>query len=267
LLHVGEWEVQRYYTMPHQIAAISDADRVIVLTGIEGRELEHMGVPRERIVRLGAGIDMDQLQGGHGSRFRNQQRIEGPLVSFIGAATDDKGAVHLVQAMQSLWSQGNHATLVIAGRPIKPSSFDRIYDELPESQRSRIRRLGPVSDAVKQDLLAASDLFVMPSRVDSFGIVYLEAWAYGVPVIGCRAGGVPDVIDDEQDGLLVPFGEPSALASAIERLLADPELRQQMGRRGCAKVLANYTWEHIYGKLRTVYQTLVDAPAALGGAG
>ena len=88
-----------------------------------------------------------------------------------------------------------------------PSTFEGVYGELPEAHRVRTRRLGPVRGQLKQDMLAATDLFVLPSRVDSFGIVYLEAWAYGLPVIGCRAGGVPDVIDDGQDGLLVNYGD------------------------------------------------------------
>jgi glycosyltransferase involved in cell wall biosynthesis len=114
-----------------------------------------------------------------------------------------------------------------------------------------------VSGQLKQDMLAATDVFAMPSRVDSFGIVYLEAWAYGVPVIGCQAGGVPDVIDDGQDGLLIPFGDQQALAAAIDALLADPDRRRAMGQRGRAKVEANYTWEQIYQKLRAIYQELV----------
>jgi glycosyltransferase involved in cell wall biosynthesis len=96
----------------------------------------------------------------------------------------------------------------------------------------------------------------LPSRVDSFGIAYLEAWAYGQPVIGCQAGGVPDVIDDGQDGLLVPYGDPAALASAIGSLLADPDRRQAMGHRGRTKVEAHYTWDRIYQGLRSIYQEL-----------
>ncbi len=109
-------------------------------------------------------------------------------------------------------------------------------------------------------MLAATDLFAMPSRIDSFGIVYLEAWAYGVPVIGCRAGGVPDVIDDGQDGVLVDYGDEAGLATAIEGLLADPERRRAMGRQGRAKVEAHYTWDRIYRGLAAVYQELRRSP-------
>jgi glycosyltransferase involved in cell wall biosynthesis len=175
----------------------------------------------------------------------------------MGAVTDDKGAAHLVQAMQRLWDRGMPVTLVIAGRSVAPSSFERLYSSLPESHRQKIRRMGPVSGDVKQDMLAATDLFALPSRVDSFGIVYLEAWAYGVPVIGCHAGGVPDVIDDGQDGLLVPFGDTAALAKAIETLLGDPQRRQAMGQLGRTKVQGRYTWDQIYRVLQAVYSELV----------
>ena len=258
LLHVGERAVQRFYTMPHQLQALRNADRVIVLTGIEGRELGHLGVPEERIHCLGAGIDPERLQRGDAARFRARYGVDGHLVTFIGSVTDDKGAVHLVQAMRRLWNRNIRATLAIAGRPVKPSTFDRAYANLSDPERTRIHLLGPVSDDLKQDLLAATDLFVMPSRVDSFGIVYLEAWAYGVPVIGCRAGGVPDVISDGRDGLLVEFGDHASLAAAIESLLDNPELRRAMGQHGRAKVTAKYTWDHIYDGLQAVYDSLAD---------
>ncbi|MBN1138754.1 MAG: glycosyltransferase family 4 protein [Anaerolineae bacterium] len=252
-------KVQRFYTMPHQVAALRDADRVIVQTGIEGQILAGLGVPQKRIVRLGMGVDLEETQGGDGARFRAQYGIDGPVVTFMGVLTDDKGIVHLLRAMQRLWRRGSDANVVIAGRPMTPSSFERAYSSIPEEQRLRTRRLGVVSGQLKQDMLAATDLFAMPSRVDSFGIVYLEAWAYGAPVIGCRAGGVPDVIDDGQDGVLVDYGDEAALASAIEGLLADPGQRRAMGWRGRAKVEARYTWDRIYRGLVEVYQELADA--------
>jgi glycosyltransferase involved in cell wall biosynthesis len=80
-------------------------------------------------------------------------------------------------------------------------------------------------------------------------------------VIGARAGGVPDVIAEGRDGLLVDFGDVEALASALERLLEDPGRAEAMGRCGREKVAAHYTWEKIYRKLRGVYKQLLDGPA------
>lgn len=257
-VHVGDWAVQRNYTMPHQMAILRDADRVIVQTDIEGRELAQLGVASERLFRLGMGVDLEQLAGGDGERFRIQQGITGPIVTFMGAVTDDKGAVDLLHAMQRLWHVGSEVALVLAGPPILPSTFERAYRNLPDAHRQRVRRLGPVTGQLKQDMLAATDVFALPSRVDSFGIVYLEAWAYGAPVIGCRAGGVPEVIDDGEDGLLVRFGDQESLAAAIVSLLNGPERRRAMGALGRAKVVARYTWDQIYARLLALYEEVAS---------
>ena len=109
----------------------------------------------------------------------------------------------------------------------------------------------------KRDLFAATTALAVPSRIDSFGIVYLEAWACGKPVIGARAGGVPDVIADGEDGLLVPYGDVPALAQAIARLSDDAALAAQMGARGRAKVERSYTWDKIFGIVESAYKELV----------
>ena len=114
-----------------------------------------------------------------------------------------------------------------------------------------------MSEETKRDLLAAADLFAMPSRTDSFGIVYLEAWLYGVPVIGARVWGVSDVIHDGEDGLLVPFGDVPALAAAIEKLLDQPQMREEMGARGQRRVYAEYMWSQRHALISQLYAALV----------
>jgi glycosyltransferase involved in cell wall biosynthesis len=114
-----------------------------------------------------------------------------------------------------------------------------------------------VRGQLKCDLLAATDVFAMPSRVDSFGIVYLEAWAYEKPVIGAKAGGVPEIIEDGRDGLLVRFGDVNGLAKAIEHLFIHTNLAREMGKRGRRKVERYYTWEKVYRQVRGVYERLM----------
>ena len=127
----------------------------------------------------------------------------------------------------------------------------------PVAVRGRVRVLGVVDEAEKQDLLAAASLFAMPSRTDSFGIAYLEAWLAGLPVIGARAWTMDDVIADGVDGLLGPYNDPAALADAIAALLADPARRAAMGAAGRAKTLARYTWDNAYHSVLSTYRELV----------
>lgn len=254
-VHVGESgrrDVLINYTMPHQLEVLRDADAVVVQTDIERRGLKQLGVAGKRICRLGMGVDLDQLRGGDAARFRAEHEMTGPIVTFLGVVTYDKGSFHLVQAMERIWSRGSTAHLVIAGPPV--DEFERFCRGLPAATRERITLLGTVLGREKQDLLAATDVFALPSRIDSFGIVYLEAWAYEKPVIGAHAGGVPDVIDDGVDGLLVEFGNPSELAAAVESLLADRERARSMGQHGRMKVEERYTWDHIHDRLQTLYR-------------
>ncbi|MFQ3630157.1 glycosyltransferase family 4 protein, partial [Roseiflexus sp.] len=194
-MHLGEpgsRTIVRYYSMRHQIDLLRKSDRVIVMTGVERDFLAAQGVPHDRLRVVGVGVTPEEVQGGDGNRFRADHRIRGPLIVFIGALAYDKGAIHLIEAMQRLWRNGHTATLALIGAPL--AHFDTFYARLPNTDREHIRLLPYAPDSVKRDALAAADVFALPSRTDSFGIVFLEAWCYGVPVIGARAGGIPDVI-------------------------------------------------------------------------
>jgi glycogen(starch) synthase len=166
----------------------------------------------------------------------------------------DKGTMHLLEAMRRLRQSGRLVDLAFAGTILAP--FQRYLATLPTKEWEWLHVLGPVSEEEKRDLLAAADVFAMPSRTDSFGIVYLEAWLYGKPVIGARTWGVSDVIADGHDGLLVPFGDVPALAKAIAELLDDPQRRSEMGKRGQRKVLQYHTWEVKYPHVRDLYRSL-----------
>ena len=235
---------------------LRDADAVIVQTDIERQALAQLGVPVDRLHRHGMGVDLEKLTGGDAVRFRARYKLTDPIVTFLGVVTYDKGSFHLVQAMEQLWAQNQNVHLVIAGPPV--DEFNIFYNRLSPAVQRRIIRLGTVTGQDKQDLLAATDVFALPSRIDSFGIVYLEAWAYGKPVIGARAGGVPNVIADERDGRLVHFGNVDELATVIVQLLANPALAAELGRAGRIKVEQQYTWDRIYQLTYNIYTDLLD---------
>lgn len=256
-LHLGEADdahVRRYYTMPHQLLMLRQAAAVIVMTDREGQALAELGVARERIHRIGAGVEPETLTGGHGKRFREETGILTPIVAYIGTAAYDKGTTHLVEAMKIVW-ETTDATLVLAGSQL--TAFETYLQGQPGNVKQRVRQLGFIDTQTKLDLLDACDVFVMPSRTDSFGIVYLEAWLYDKPVIGANAGGVPEVIDDGENGFLVKFGDVGAIAGRITQLLGDRALARRLGAHGHKKVLDSMTWEQQYTQVRGLYERLV----------
>ncbi len=243
--------VSRYYTMRHQMAVVRASDAVMAQTAVERDFYLAHGTSAERIVVAGPGVEPERVLGGDGERFRLKYALSGPIVAFLGAMTYDKGAVSLVQAGALA---GRRFDLVLAGSADEP--FRRLVHNLPIEAARRVHLLGAISEDEKRDLLAACDVLAIPSRTDSFGITYLEAWLYRKPVIAARAWGMSDVIDDGRDGLLVPFGDASALAQALGWLLDHPMERAAMGLRGEQKVYARHTWELVYSKVRAVYGRL-----------
>lgn len=248
----GDRNISRYYTMRHQIDLERRASRVIVQTRLERDFLAKFGVPTTSMERVGVGVNPYEVVGGNGERFRHKYGIEGPLVYYVGAAAYDKGTAHTIEAMQHVWAKGCDATFIMAGSTML-DKFKKYYDGLSDDVRKRCRWLGFISDEDKRDLGAAGQVFCMPSRTDSFGIVYLEAWLNHVPVIGARAGGVPEIIADGVDGYLVEFGDVEALSDRIQYLIEHPSVSSEMGQAGHRKVLAEHTWDKKITKIAAIY--------------
>jgi glycogen(starch) synthase len=257
MLHLGESAkatIRRYYTMRHQMSLLRRADAVIVLTEIEHDFLLSQGVVAERLFVVGAGANPDEVTGDDPAQVRERYALSRPYVLFLGMVNRDKGAIDTVEAMRCLWDAGVEADLVVAGGV--QATFSDYWRRTGPSVARRCHLVGTVSKEEKRDLLAGMSLLVLPSRSDSFGQVFVEAWMNGKPVIGARAGGIPAVIDDSEDGLLVPYGDPAALARAIRSLLDDPAWAAAMGERGRAKALARFTWEQVYCDTRAVYEAV-----------
>jgi glycogen(starch) synthase len=254
-LHIGEkagGAVYRYCTMAHQLELFRGSTKIIVQTDREREVVLRMGIETGKIEKVGAAVDLRHVQGGDGQRFKHKHGIDNPLAVFVGRISYDKGAIHLVQAMQRLWDQGKEVDLALAGQV--GGRFAAYYRRLPSTIRQRVKLLGPIEEEEKRDLLDAAEMLVLPSRVDSFGIVFLEAWAYRKPVIGAAAGGVPEVITEGEDGLLVPFGDVGALCQQIAALLDDEPMRRRLGEAGYRKVSKLYTWDVVFRKLEDIYR-------------
>jgi len=102
-------------------------------------------------------------------------------------------------------------------------------------------------------------VFASPSGYESFGLTFVEAWAVGLPVVGCRSGAIPTVVEHGSDGLLVGYRAVPELAGAIIELLDDEPFRLRLAAAGRAKALQRYDWEHSAGLLEALYLQLTRA--------
>jgi glycosyltransferase involved in cell wall biosynthesis len=190
--------------------------------------------------------------------FRQRYGALGPLVAFLGANTYDKGAFTLANAVAFLNAEGAGVSLICAGpQAHELQAYLRGQPAAVQAAlRGRVHLLGVVSEPVKALLLEACTVLALPSRVDTFGIVILEAWARAKPVVGAAAGGIPDLIEAGQTGLLVPFGDVEALAGAIGRLVSGRDLAQRLGAAGQQVVQRRYTWDNTFDVLIAAFDKI-----------
>ncbi|HYI15507.1 MAG TPA: glycosyltransferase family 4 protein, partial [Thermomicrobiales bacterium] len=243
---------RRYVSMPHQRKLLQSADAVVAMTHIESSYLASNGVDPARIVIAGAGMTPEDVAGGDGAAFRARRGLDGPIVAALGALAPDKGTRELVQAVARLNRSGRPVNLALAGPSL--STFERWYTALDAGQRLGTRLLGVISPEEKRDLFDAADIVALPSRTESFGIVFVEAWANGKPVIAADAGAVPELVRDGENGLLVPFGDVAAIARAIERLLDDSSLARALGERGYQLAMGEYTWAAVHERVKSAFE-------------
>jgi glycogen synthase len=243
--------VARNSLMDHQQRILRDAGAVLTLTTIEEEALVRIcGLKRPRVRTVGSGLDPLPATlpvPATMSRYRLQE----PFILFIGRLSYDKGAIHAAEAVLALQRRGVTTTLVLVGQ-VTPE-FHRFYRRLGAEQRLAIRPLQVLPEEEKHALLSKATMLLLPSRTDSFGIVLLEAWAHGKPVIGARAGGIPGVIDEGKNGLLVDFGDVSGLIEAIEQLLTNHSLRVAMGQKGQQKNASHYNWSLVVDRVLQSY--------------
>ena len=232
--------------------ALDDAASVIACSNYEREGMIRMGINPSRIHLIPMGIDLDEWVDSDGKRFREKYRLEGKkIILFAGTKGYNKGAIHLLQAVEKIRRERDDLILVSMGLPTE--EWRRQRDLLSQAH---FLDLGYVTEEEKKDAFDACDLFVMPSRYDSFGIVYLEAWGRGKAVIGARVGAIPEVIDEGWDGLLVEFGNVDQLASSILSLLNSPDLCREMGERGREKVFKKLNWGKTLPLIEKLYEEI-----------
>lgn len=261
-LHLGDPtaasdRTRRAYLAPQLRWLLRAADRVFVQTPTERDAVESAGVPADRIVLQGLGVDRAECTGGNRTRARSAWKV-GPNQLVIGHLANnsiEKGSVDLLRAAERLWLRGRDFTVVLAGAEMP--NFRRFINGF--GARARVRRLGVLSHDAKRDLFAGIDVFALPSRSDSFGLVLLEAWANGVPNVAYRAGGPADLIRHDVDGLLARCGDIDDLAGNLERLIGDATVRRKIGATGLGRLDREFRWDD---KLRLVREELAQAHEA-----
>jgi glycosyltransferase involved in cell wall biosynthesis len=182
-------------------------------------------------------------------------------VLFVGRLEKRKGLETLFKAIPLVLEEVPDAQFHIVGKdtnlaPNGGSYRDYLLQNLDKKYHKNVRFVGYVNDNELKDFYRNCDIFVAPSLYESFGLIYLEAMAWGKPVIGCDVGGVPEIVEDGETGILIPPEDENALAEAIINL-KDEKLRAKMGEQARKKIKERYTREKMALNSSEIYREIV----------
>ncbi len=194
---------------------------------------------------LNPGIDPNIITTLKLTDFRRQYGLENKVVLLsLGRLVKRKGVDMTIKAIQSLENRLREKIVyVVAGQ----GSEVNYLKDLAQGDK-QIIFLGEIDETAKWSWLASCDIFIMPARnilgdFEGFGIVYLEANLLGKPVIAGRSGGVPDAVENNQNGLLVDPEDVTAITQAITALANNPALREKLGQQGKQRALKDFSWK------------------------
>lgn len=251
---------------PAYVRALQRADAVICCSAfIRDQLLSQVSYSSERVHVVPNGVDLTRFGRADRASYRQELGIapDELVILFAGQVNQAKGLLHLVRACLALAPEYPIRLLVAGSSGLwtnsgAPAGALSDYEQTVQREAAPLRTifLGKVAYATMPSAYAAADLFVCPSEWDEpFGMVILEAMAAGLPVVASAVGGIPEIVQPGETGLLVPPADPAALAGALRRLIVNELERRAMGARAleCVK---QYGWDVIAQQVQTIYATL-----------
>ena len=239
---------------------LSHADVIISPSEYYIGESRFLGKYRDKIVVIPNGINIDDFDIPYSKeecRVKLELPLDKSIVLFVGNLIPYKGPDVLVKAMPRIIKEVPDTELVFVGSGRMRTELEKLSKKL--TVEKYVKFAGFVEEGLKPLYYKAADVFCLPSTMstESFGIVNLEAMACGIPIVASKIGGIPDVVKDGENGLLVPPKDSEALADAIIYLLEKEDAREKMGKNAREKV-EDYSWERIAEETEKVYMVVIE---------
>ncbi len=239
------------------------SDALIAVSLYTKNELTELyDVDEEKIHVIYNGVDTEKFKPKRdktGLRLKLGLEEEQKIILCVGRLYYRKGITILLKSIPEVVQKFGDAKFVISGKGFKKNeeSLRKLAHELKVEKH--VTFLGYVPDEKLPDLYAASDIFVLPALYENFPFAILEAQSTGLPVISTKVGGIPEFLEENENGFLVEPGDPEQLAQKIIALLQNPELAEELGRCGRRLVEKKVSWPLIMGQVVDLYRKVLNA--------
>jgi len=250
-------------------ALLETADRVVATSPQEQDHMRALVSTKGNIDIIPCGTDIRRFGAINKQKARSVLGIDPDalMVFYVGRFDPRKGIETLVRAVGQSQLRGNKNLKLVIGGGSRPGQSDgkerdRIEGIVAELGMSDITTFpGRLGDDILPAYYAAADVCVVPSHYEPFGLVAIEAMASGTPVVASDVGGLQFTVVPEETGLLAPAQDEAAFAAAIDRILANPEWRNQLGSKARMRVEDKFSWDGVAHQLSDLYTKLLAEPA------
>lgn len=241
---------------------LDDADAIICVGAIESEAVKEK-YPNKPVFYVPNGVDLDRFSTADGRSFREKYGFlpNEKLVLCVSRFDPQKNQVGLVRAFAEFAKQNPDHRLVLIGAVAVEAYYAEVMREIEQQDIADkvtiVQGLRP-DDLLLPSAYKAAEMFILPSVHEPFGIVILEAWAAGLPVIASRVGGIPGFATHEENILMVEPQDQRGWVDAMQRLGDDIVLRADLSRRAYGEVAMRYTWEKITERYREIYNQIMN---------
>lgn len=255
--YFGPWQTRLFILLERWTARITNM--IVALTPRERDDhLRFRIATQEKFMVIHSGVDLSRFRPDPARKTEIRSALKIPseriVIVTVGRLTAVKGQDTLIRAIAECLRQGEKVFLLILGEGELRSDLAALSAELGIEEA--VHFLGWRSDVAS--VIAACDIFCLPSRNEGMGKVLVEAMAMGKPIVASDIGGIPDLVHPGENGILVPVGDTAGWAEAIARLCRDPKERQRMGNAG-TRMSAYYSAEAMLQQIDQMYERLLNA--------
>lgn len=249
-------EFPELYLTAFRLAMIDNSDSIFVLSKSEKNLLVKKQIDENKISIISPFLPRVSIELNNYD-FYNYASIPKTkkIILFVGSKSLVKGTMFLINTMKEIWKTQKEVVLVLLGP--STNEFEEYYKKLSKNTKKNIFNFNEVDEDIKNSALIACHALAVPSISESFGLVYLEAWNFKKPVIGCNISSTSEIIENKKDGLLVEFDNITQLKENLLFLIENSSECEKMGDAGRVKfdLIQN---QNSFGKIEKHFKTIIQ---------